>query len=61
MSNLVVRGGTVVTSEGAQLLDVAISDGVVVDIAQSIKGGRGVDTLDASGCWVGPGLVDLHT
>jgi dihydroorotase len=61
MSSLVVRGGLVVTPSGAQQVDVLVADGMVTEIAASIKAGRGVETLDASGCWVGPGLVDLHT
>jgi dihydroorotase len=58
---LVVRGGTVVTSSGSQRADVAVVDGVVAEIAESIKPGANAVTVDASGCWVGPGLVDLHT
>jgi dihydroorotase len=58
---IVVRGGTVVTSEGAVRADVAIAEGLIVEIAESVKPGKGAVTIDASGCWVGPGLVDLHT
>ncbi len=58
---IVVRGGTVVTSEGAVRADVAIADGLIVEIAESVKPGKGAVTIDAGGCWVGPGLVDLHT
>jgi dihydroorotase len=59
--SLVVRGGTVITASGERRADVAIVDGVITEIADSIKPGKGFQTLDASGCWVGPGLVDLHT
>jgi dihydroorotase len=58
---LVVRGGTVITASGAFKADVAIVDGFVTEIAESIKPGKGATTIDAGGCWVGPGLVDLHT
>ncbi len=60
-SILIVRGGMVVTESGLTRADVAISDGVVADIAPNIKPTKGTSTVDASGCWVGPGLVDLHT
>jgi dihydroorotase len=53
---LVVRGGTVVTAAGAHKADVAITE-----IAESIKPGKSAVTIDATDCWVGPGLVDLHT
>jgi dihydroorotase len=59
--SLVVRGGTVVTPAGERRADVAIVDGMITEIAESIQSGKGFETLDASGCWVGPGLVDLHT
>jgi dihydroorotase len=59
--SVVVRGGTVVTAVGAQRLDVAIVDGTVAEIGSTVKPTKGVAIVDATGCWVGPGLVDLHT
>ncbi len=58
---VVVRGGSIIGPNGVIEADVAIVDGVITEIASSIKAGRGIAVLDASGCWVGPGLVDLHT
>ncbi len=58
---LVVRGGTVVGTDGPSRLDVAVSGSVVVALAPSIEAPAGVTVLDARGCLVGPGLVDLHT
>ena len=42
-------------------LDVAVGDGVVVGLAESVDAPGGALVLDAGGCLVGPGLVDLHT
>ena len=58
---LVVRGGTVVGTDGPSRLDVAVSGSVVVALAPSIEAPAGATVLDARGCLVGPGLVDLHT
>jgi len=53
----VVRGGRVVDASGERDADVLVRDGRVVEIGDDLRGG---DTLDARGCFVAPGLVDLH-
>jgi dihydroorotase len=55
--DLVIRGGTVVDANGSRRADVAVRDGMVVAVGDGLSGGR---ELDAGGCVVGPGLVDLH-
>ncbi len=57
---LVIRGGTVVDGTGAPgvVADVAIADGRIAAIGQGLEG----DTvLDATGCVVSPGFIDIHT
>ena len=60
--DLVVRGGTVVEGTGVPRYraDVAVKNGRIVMIGGKIRGG-GAKELDASGCIVAPGAVDLHT
>ena len=60
--DLVIRGGTVVDGTGLPRLraDVGIKDGRVAMISGRINSG-GARELDASGCIVAPGAVDLHT
>ncbi len=58
---LVIRGGTVVGPDGLARLDVAVRGSAVAALAESIDPPRGAVVLDAGGCLVGPGLVDLHT
>ncbi|HSZ36044.1 MAG TPA: dihydroorotase [Acidimicrobiales bacterium] len=58
---LVVRGGSVVGPDGLTRADVAVGGGRVVGLADSIDPPKGATVLDAGGCLVGPGLVDLHT
>lgn len=63
MSAVVIRGGSVL--EGADYAstkaDVVVVDGVVTEISAHIDVPSDAIVLDASGCIVGPGLVDLHT
>ncbi len=54
---IILRGGRVVDSRGEQSADVAVENGVVVAVGSGLTGGRDVD---ASGCVVAPGFVDLH-
>jgi N-acyl-D-aspartate/D-glutamate deacylase len=60
VTELVVRGGTVVDGTGAapRRADVRVRDGVIVEVGPGLRGG---DELDASGCLVAPGFLDLHT
>ncbi len=57
---LVVRGGTVVDATGTRRADVAVGEGVVLGVDPGIDVPRGATVLDAGGCFVAPGLVDLH-
>jgi dihydroorotase len=56
-----IRGGTVITGDGARRLDVAIEGSTIIALAETIDAPKGAKVLDAAGCLVGPGLVDLHT
>ena len=58
--DLVIRGGTVVDGTGApgQAADLGIDDGRIAAIGSGLAGAR---ELDASGCVVAPGFVDIHT
>ncbi len=60
MSELVIKGGTVVDGTGAPGIraDVAIDGDRVVAIGPDLTGDR---VLDATGCIVAPGFVDIHT
>jgi dihydroorotase len=58
---LVIRGGTVVGPQGLARRDVAVAAGTVVGVNEAIEPPAGARVLDAVGCLVGPGLVDLHT
>src|SRR5213593_1858493 len=57
VSELVIRGGRVVDPTGERVADVLVRGGHVVEVGEGLTGD---DVLDASGCVVAPGLVDLH-
>ncbi|HET9497624.1 MAG TPA: dihydropyrimidinase [Candidatus Limnocylindria bacterium] len=61
MTDLVVRGGTVVTAEQSFAADVAVTDGRISAIGPDLPGDIGADSVDAAGMLVLPGGVDVHT
>ena len=60
--DLVIRGGTIVDGTGIPKYkgDVAIKNGRISKISGNIKPG-GAKEIDANGCILGPGAIDLHT
>ena len=56
----VIRGGTVVDGTGAPGVraDVAVEGGHIVEVGSAL---RGDETLEADGCVVAPGFIDIHT
>lgn len=57
---LAIRGGLVLTSEGIVSADVLVAGDIIADIDERIES-AGTIEIDARGCFVGPGLVDIHT
>jgi dihydroorotase len=59
MGTLVVKGGRVVDASGEREADVLVDDaGRIAAIGSDLSADR---TIDATGCVVAPGLVDLHS
>jgi dihydroorotase len=54
----VIKGGTVIDETGTRVADVVIADGVIVAVGENLDAKT---VIDASGCIVSPGFVDLHT
>lgn len=55
---IVIRGGDVLTPEGWKTVDVAIDGATISSVGRGIPGET---EIDARGCLVGPGFVDMHT
>ena len=58
--SLLVKGGTIVDPNGERTADVRIRDGHVVEVSEGLRGDPGEHEVDAGGCIVSPGFVDLH-
>jgi N-acyl-D-aspartate/D-glutamate deacylase len=61
MHDLVIRGGTIVDGTGAAPRpgDVAVDDGRITEVGR--VDADAAEELDATGCVVTPGFVDVHT
>ena len=61
MHDMVIRSGNVVDGTGTkvQKIDIAIDDGCISELGTNV--GPGLREVDADGCLVTPGFVDVHT
>lgn len=55
-----IRGGRVVSPVGVDDVDVAVQAGVIVGIGKDLAFSPD-EIIDASGLWVLPGVIDVHT
>ncbi len=60
MHDIAIRGGTLIDGTGSpgRRADVGVRDGRIAEIGDRVTGAR---ELDASGCVVAPGFIDIHT
>lgn len=57
---LAIVGGTVVDALGERRADVLVAGTAIVEVGDGLEVPTGARRLDAEGCVVAPGLVDLH-
>ena len=55
--SIVIKGGTVINRDSQKIVDVKIENDFVTEVGKNLKGDI---QLDASGCIVSSGFVDLH-
>lgn len=58
----IIHGGKIATPNG--VVDngtIVIENGVIAEILQGNKAGRGPQVTDAAGCWILPGMIDIHS
>lgn len=60
--NLLIKGGRVIDpSQGIDdTLDVVVENGLVKEIGKGLAAPAGAETIDATGKYVVPGLIDMH-
>ncbi|MHB1138163.1 MAG: N-acyl-D-amino-acid deacylase family protein [Microthrixaceae bacterium] len=63
MTTTVIRSGLVFDGSGGEgvLADVLVQDGTVRAIGPDLPAPGDAHVVDAAGCWVTPGFIDLHT
>jgi dihydropyrimidinase len=59
-SDILIKGGVVVTGEGASRADILVNDGKITEISSDLSDRQTSRTLDATGKYVMPGIVDAH-
>ena len=59
---IVIKGGTIIDPKNNihAVMDIAINDGRIVEIARDIDARQAIQTVDARGLLVTPGLIDMH-
>jgi dihydroorotase len=60
---ILIKGGHVIDPKNNinQLMDVAILEDKVVQVAQNIDAKRAAQVIDAKGMYVTPGIIDIHS
>lgn len=63
VTDLIIRGGTVVTATGSRVADLAFEGRRIVAVETDLAGlaAGADDVIDATGLLVLPGVVDVHT
>ena len=61
--DLLIKNGTVLTVTNGTLenTDVLVRDGKISRIGKDLRAPRGVETVDATGKFVMPGIIDAHS
>ncbi len=63
MAGLLIKNGRVIDPASGvdEVTDVLIEKGVISKMARNLKAPSGAKVIDATGKWVTPGLIDMHT
>jgi len=61
--SLVIKEGHVIDPKNGidAVMDVAINDGKIVQVAKNIDASQAVQVVNAKGLYVTPGIIDIHT
>jgi dihydropyrimidinase len=61
MTQILIRGGTVINAEASARADVLTQDGVIAAVGANLQAPAGSTIVDAGGALVMPGGIDPHT
>jgi imidazolonepropionase-like amidohydrolase len=61
--NVLIKNATVLTITKGNLenADVLVQDGIIKQVGQNLKAPSGVETIDATGKFLMPGIIDAHS
>ncbi|MFT8310806.1 MAG: dihydropyrimidinase [Sporolactobacillus sp.] len=60
MLDLIIRNGSVCSGTGIRAVDIGVSDGKIAILADRLSV-EAAEIVDAKGCYVLPGIIDVHT
>lgn len=62
MMTTLIKGGRLIdpATETDKVMDIIIKDGIVAERGESLSGDMADEVISADGCYVMPGLIDLH-
>src|SRR5690606_42036749 len=63
MKKILIQSATIAdpaSPEKGKVKDILIEDGIIARLGEKIRA-AGAEKIDATGCYVSPGWVDLHT
>jgi len=61
MTDVLIRGGILVSAEGRRRADLLCHDGLIAASGTDLPAPAGTQVIDAGGCFVMPGGIDPHT
>ncbi|MCW5514739.1 amidohydrolase/deacetylase family metallohydrolase [Muriicola sp. Z0-33] len=61
--DMLLKGGHLIDAKNNinELMDIAIKDGKIAEVAPGIPEDKSIRTINVSGLYVSPGLIDMHT
>jgi dihydroorotase len=59
--SVLLQGGRIIDQTGERLADVRVVDGLIAEVGPGLTASRDEIVLEAKGCVISPGFVDLHT
>jgi dihydroorotase len=61
--SIIIKGGHVIDPKNNidGVMDIAVNDGKIAQVAKSIDAKLGKQVIDATGLYVTPGLIDIHS
>ncbi len=59
---MLIKNGLVIDPKNniEEMKDIRIEEGKVVEVSEKLEASEGESVVDAEGCWVIPGAIDLH-